>query len=298
MPPKKKVRHAPFVVSSPITSFFASTSPAVPTSAADAAHDNVCIPKSPSVSITSTSKSNPQKEEQIYQKDKYHRSFSSKWLSTYPWLIWDDSLQAVLCKSCSLVYKHGVTSTSKAESAFSCTGFRSWKKVPLAYKNHELSGAHKVAIYKANCILKGENVAAKLTQVHSKERQDNTEHLSTIFRTLKYLGRQAIAIRGSDDASSNFEQLLQLQCATNNSLQSWLQRKTSWTSHDIQNKMLEQMAAFIQRDLAAVIQNSTFFGLMADETTDVAGVEQMSVGFRIVTKELEVIIKNCLLQYA
>ena len=225
----------------------------------------------------------------FYPVDKNGRCFLPKWISTYPWIIWDSELNAVLCKTCQLQFTRGGLSSTKAEAAFTRTGFKSWKKVPQSYKQHEASEAHRLAVFNETNIAKGENICSRLHEANKLERKNNTQQLCTIFECLKFLGRQGMSIRGDVDRSSNLKQLLNLICKTSNNdkLQSWLQRKTTWTGHDMQNSILSQISTSIQRQLASTIKSSSFFGLMADETSDISGDEQMSIGFRIVNDQLQ-----------
>ena len=185
-------------------------------------------------------------------------------------------------------------SSNKAEPTFSSIGFKNWKKVPMAFKGHEYSEGHEAAIYQAKYLEKAEDILLKLAGVGQEERKNNTGHIRTIFLTLRYLLRQGIAIRGHEHSSSNFNQLMRLQSQTADdpTLYSWLQRKTSWCSHEMQNKMLEYMALSVSRGLAKTIASSDFFGLISDETSDISGIKQMSIGFRIVTNELKVRIAD------
>ena len=54
----------------------------------------------------------------------------------------------------------------------------------------------------------------------------------------------------------------------------------------MQNEMLKVMALQILRDVAANIRNSTFFSIMADETTDKTNREQVVICLRWVDDNL------------
>ena len=61
-------------------------------------------------------------------------------------------------------------------------------------------------------------------------------------------------------------------------------KRDNWLSGDIQNEILEIMAHEALRTLVREIQESAFFALMADGTTDISGDEQLSICFRYVNK--------------
>ena len=98
-----------------------------------------------------------------------------------------------------------------------------------------------------------------------------------IFTTIQFLARQGIALRGHEELQSNFNQLLLLRTRENPELRNWLDRKTSWTSHDIQNEILQLM-----RKVLETIQKRDFFAILADETADISRKEQLSFSIRTV----------------
>ncbi|CAG2218220.1 unnamed protein product [Mytilus edulis] len=61
-----------------------------------------------------------------------------------------------------------------------------------------------------------------------------------------------------------------------------------YTSPDIQNELLKIMAQMIVREISDNIRKSLYFGLMADETTDVANKEQLVVCLRWIDQALDV----------
>ena len=103
--------------------------------------------------------------------------------------------------------------------------------------------------------------------------------LLTILSNLQFHGQQAIALRGDgDESSSNFQQLLRLRAEDNPKITEWLERKCdTYTSPEIQNKMLKIMGLQILRGIANDIQSARFFTLMADETTDASNQSQFVV---------------------
>ncbi|KAK0141881.1 hypothetical protein N1851_020454 [Merluccius polli] len=50
----------------------------------------------------------------------------------------------------------------------------------------------------------------------------------------------------------------------------WIQRRDNWMSDTIQNEILEILAHAVQRHIVSDARRSSFFGLTADGTTDLA----------------------------
>ena len=59
--------------------------------------------------------------------------------------------------------------------------------------------------------------------------------------SLHFLACQGIPIRGHEDKEGNFMQLLQLHSSDFHYLKLWLAQNIHWTSHDMQNEILEMM---------------------------------------------------------
>ena len=70
-----------------------------------------------------------------------------------------------------------------------------------------------------------------------------------LISTPQFLAHQGLAMRGHNDSEGNYIQLLQ-QCSQDcPTLVQWLQRRTTWTSHDIQNELLKIMTRAVLRQI-------------------------------------------------
>jgi len=79
----------------------------------------------------------------------------------------------------------------------------------------------------------------------------------------------------------NFIQLLYLRGEDDSHLLDWMRNKANkYTSASIQNEMLHVMALKVLREVSACIRPSTFFTIMADETTDASNREQVVICIR------------------
>ena len=105
--------------------------------------------------------------------------------------------------------------------------------------------------------------------------------LLTILSSIRYLGRQGLALRGryktadsSDknggEIDSNFIQLLRTRAEDNPGILKWMDKaQNKFTSPDIQNEMLGIMALHILRDASSEISGK-WYTIMVDETTDLS----------------------------
>ena len=84
-------------------------------------------------------------------------------------------------------------------------------------------------------------------KAHSQEKSENRQVLLTILSNLRFLARQACAIKGDGiENDSNSIQLFKLRGEDNPRVYEWMLKRTEstdkYTSHDMQNDMLKVMA--------------------------------------------------------
>ena len=66
-----------------------------------------------------------------------------------------------------------------------------------------------------------------------------------------------------------------------------VKRAEKYTSHDIQNEILDIMALTVTREIGSVIRRASYYTIMADEITDASNREQVAVCFRWVDDDFE-----------
>ena len=95
------------------------------------------------------------------------------------------------------------------------------------------------------------------------------------IRELQYLARQGLALRGNDDETSNFCQLLKLRPKSFPKVEEWLDKKRGkYVTHDRQNELLKIMSNSVLREILDDVRDN-MFSIMADEYTDVSNKEQL-----------------------
>ena len=151
----------------------------------------------------------------------------------------------------------------------------------------EACQSHRACLAKFQAMAKGNSVLHQVNEQHFKGRKTATECLLRIFSTAKFLARQGLPFRGHKNSHSNFQQLLKLRTEDSADLQHWLEKKTTWTSHDIQNEILERMANCILRSVADEVRQRKLFAVLVDETADISSREQLCITVRTVSEDLE-----------
>ena len=99
---------------------------------------------------------------------------------------------------------------------------------------------------------------------------------------IRYLARQGIAFRG-DSGNDNLTQLFKLLNRNDESALNRLQsdsKQNKYLHNDVQNELIEIMARQVVSKKLDSIRESQFFGIMADEYTDISNKELLSLCFR------------------
>ena len=88
-----------------------------------------------------------------------------------------------------------------------------------------------------------------------------------------------MAIRGHSDQNGNLHQLVKSRAEDDNDLelQEWI-KFGKYQSPLVQNELIQLMYLQVLRTLLADIRLVCFFSLIADETRDISGKEQLAAG--------------------
>ena len=219
------------------------------------------------------------------KKSIVKRSFQADWFLKWPWLHYREDNDTVFCHTCVKAFKKMKMSFRSAEDAFISRGFQNWKLATSVFRQHELSNCHKEAVEKIITLpVTTSDVGEMLSKAHAQEKSENRQVLLAILSNLRFLARQACAIRGDGgESNSNFMQLFKLRGEDNPKVYEWMLKRTDkYTSHDMQNDMLKVMAHKVLRAINSKLHNACFFTLMADETTDASNKEKVVIVLRYV----------------
>jgi len=217
-------------------------------------------------------------------KNPTKRSFQPVWFERYKWLHYDETRDVVFRHICLKALENNMLSSLNADPTFTRNGFINWKNATDTkerFHKHESSDSHleTIARYVTAPTTARGDIGELTSEQHSLEKSKNRKILLTILSNIRYLARQALPLRGdwvpqtTSEENPNFHQLLKLRSQESPLILEWLQKQDNeFTSPEIQNEMLEEMALGILRQISMNIQNATFFTIMADETADVSSI--------------------------
>ena len=223
-------------------------------------------------------------------KVKCGRTFQENWKTMFHWLFYENEKERAFCSTCKTASEEGMPlpTSSTQISSFKCfveDGFKNWKKALEKFRSHEKSDFHRAAAFMLSSNKK-QSVSQLIVSGHTEEMKENRIALVKIFTSLRLLGRQGLPIRGKVDEESNLMNLLDERADDVVELRNWLKRKSKfkWLSPEITNEILTAFSHAILEQLRNEVLtiNAGYYGIILDETSDVANKEQISFCFRVV----------------
>jgi len=221
------------------------------------------------------------------------RSFRSDWYKLHPWMEYSQQVDAAFCFAC----RHFPSFGKEAESAFTSTGFRNWKKAnytDAGFSVHAKGDFHKTAMimwqeYKQMKYNNTGSVLQLQSDVYAKQVAENRHYIKTVAEVLLLTAIQNLAQRGhrenlaTDDNPGNFKKILQLVVQHDKTISDRFNCDsvvTRYTSKDIQNEILSVMADMVREHVIDEVKQSVYFSVLVDETKDVSKKEQLSFVLR------------------
>lgn len=118
---------------------------------------------------------------------------------------------------------------------------------------------------------------------HRKTIEENKQILASIISCIIFCGTHSMPLRGKEADGGVFLDLLNLRINSgDHTLKNHIEkcrRNASYTSPQIQNELISICGEVIKGDVLTEIKNE-FYSVLADETADIAGKEQLSLGLR------------------
>lgn len=217
------------------------------------------------------------------------RNFISRWYTTFPWLSLCTTTKKVFCFYCRIGQQRNTLSfSSKAEPTFTTRGFNNWRKALAKFKNHLASSAHAEAMMRWQ-LQERVPINAQLNTQIEKMQSVRRKALLKQLQCLRFLLRQGLSLRGHTETEGNLYQLLTMMSIESSEISSWLHDR-KYLSPVIVNEQISLMGLTVARTLLSAIRQSSppWFGIIADEATDVACREQLNLSIRWVSSNYDI----------
>lgn len=231
-----------------------------------------------------------------------NRAFQISWLKTHPWLVYSPSLNGGLCKTCVVFGRCDGGTNDVKLGKLVIEPLTSFKKATEMLKAHSNTAYHKAnTVVSKNFLLtmegKKHDVVTCLNTAEQALIEENKKKLIPIIKTIIFCGIQNIALRGHRDDGDlidtkdlsaindgNFRALLKFRIDSGDKdLEKHIRscgKNSSYVSKTIQNELIQCCGELITQNIVSKVKHAKYFTLMADETTDIATKEQLSICIR------------------
>lgn len=221
------------------------------------------------------------------------RKFNHGWLDIYaPWLVYSKRLKGALCKYCVL-FPPVPGSVQGALGSFMIRPFTNFKKMHEFSKKHSQTSLHIAAAAAAKAFIENVPVDVQLKTHHMKTMEDNRNIIKSIISCVLFCGTHDMPLRGRNSDEGVLLDLINLRIASGDSkLKEHLQtghRNAVYTSPQIQNEIVHIFGEIIKELIVNDIKTTNPYTVLADETADISGKEQLSIGLRFFDEQKEII---------
>ena len=252
------------------------------------------------------------------------RRLASQHFKDYPFLTYSKLHCGLYCKYCVFFSSSGIGKNAKEPGVLINRSFNNWNKITgstSAVVRHAATANHMASVTFATNFLHcysnpADTIAIQIDSSRERLRQANRLFMKPIVGIIKIMAQMGISFRGHRDdgtlempdsiddvttGSGNFRSMLQLVAVGNSDLKEHLQSTSKNTSNKYiskttQNEIICCIGRVIQSKISSEAREAGMYSLMCDETTDVAGLSQISVCIRYVdTHENKPEIKERLL---
>lgn len=234
---------------------------------------------------------------------KRSRHFNYDWFGKRPWLAYTRAHdEGAVCKYCVL-FGGEIQATQGgvlAVGAFCIRPFSRYKNAIEMMNKHESTENHRKAEMFAQhflemCEKPEADIRNVLSEARLREVEGNRKLIKIPIETIIFLCRQGLPLRGHRDAGKiteptdrnegNFRETLRYRIAGGESqLETQLKGargNATYLSPQTQNEIISACGAIICRDIVKDV-SGTFYSVLADDTTDIAGMKQLSLSIRYV----------------
>lgn len=171
-----------------------------------------------------------------------------------------------------------------------------WKNAVKLFDDHEKTKSHRSSVI---ALLNREkakiNIFNQVVVQHSIEVSRNRQNLAIIIEIIIHLAKLGAPFRGHrEDKFAKNQGYFQAQCGLISkyvpSFDKFLKTSTfTYTHHDVQNELISLIASKVRNTISVdMIENGYYWSLIADETTDITSMEQMTFVVRYTDSSLQI----------
>lgn len=232
------------------------------------------------------------------------RVFKKAWLTQYaPWMVYSALLKGVLCIFCVLFpqpIRRGF------QGAFIARPLTKFKDLHEDAKIHFASEWHRGATTAATNFLHvlqnpTQEIVCQMDSAVRKLVEINRKKLNSILSCVIYCATHDLPLRGKTNESGNLYDLFKFRIESgDNLLKEHFETcagNAKYTSVQTQNELLSLCQKTLQKSIIDDVNRAAGFSILADETADISGTEQLSIGVRFVDCSCKPYIREEFLGY-
>lgn len=228
------------------------------------------------------------------------RQFQPSWLKQHPWLHYSRFADGAFCRACVLFAPHQVGGQDLGQ--FVTSPFKCWTKMSDKANTHANKEYHRSAMtimreFLARYEDPSQSVGTLLDTEAKQIMETNQKVIESLLKVVMLCGKQGLALRGHRedrvhwedvDGSSNegnFVQLVRFRAETDTILADHLAKapkNARYTSKTIQNELVGVIGLKIRSDIIKEVRSAKYYSIIADEVTDAANKEELSLVIRYV----------------
>lgn len=226
-----------------------------------------------------------------YPKQSNNRSFRASWYKQFKWLQYSPTKDAAFCYACVQFNPNGTKETAYTES-----GFRNWKNaldVKRGFPKHEKCQTHLQAmIMWEERKLRISTCTSVSSMVNETVLEKHRYYVKSIVEVIQFLVVNELSLRGNyviEEATERglFTKLFEYTMKKDKTLAETavhIPKNATYTSPEIQNEIIQIMAAIVRECIVTDIKNSDvpWFTLMEDGTKDKNNRENVAIAIRYV----------------
>ncbi|XP_022177201.1 52 kDa repressor of the inhibitor of the protein kinase-like [Myzus persicae] len=233
-------------------------------------------------------------------KTKRNLRFQLSWIKRFSWLSYSQIFEGAFCRPCVLfVREKGGKGGHQQLGALVSKEYTNWKNALQDFQLHASTSYHKLCVEKSDSFLKvnegrSKNITEQLSIERSRQIEQNRNILLSVIKTIILCSKQEIDLRGSNDFGNvmnintfndgNFRALLRFRVDSGDTiLEEHLKngpKNSLYTSPGIQNEIISICGDIVKSKIIQRVNAAECFSVLADETTDIGRIEQMSVCLR------------------
>ncbi|GBP09518.1 52 kDa repressor of the inhibitor of the protein kinase [Eumeta japonica] len=167
--------------------------------------------------------------------------------------------------------------------------FCKFKDIHEHCKKHMETHFHKMALEAAKSFLGSVPVDLQLNKYYQGIIEENRKIITSIISCITFCGSHDLALRGKHYGEGILEDLYKLRNdAGDLVLKKHIEhgkKNASYRSIDIQNEIIAICGDVIKADIVKKVKEAEAYSVLADETADISGTEQLSIGLRYFDEE-------------